>query len=381
MGSVLTFIVITAVWIISFVEPSGYAKSIHLADKINLIIAGVSGALLIVHPKNRQRIPPFLVAGLLVTFIFIPVMFHDSYEGASYLVAFLCVYMVSNGKITRKLVTRSGLVVAMLGLLVMYIYVKGSVLNGWNDNAISMVGLFSFLYFSISLIYLKGTRKFWIYNIITAVYVGLMFETDCRSGILFMLIGLACILYHNFSRKLFAGNRLRVLLVLNMPLIIAIVVIAVSNAPYFDDLDYWSFRHFEKGIFSDREVLWNMGFENFYDSSYMGDGEFMFNYHNSAVAALSVFGILGYLCWIGYFYVILNNFVAYIGDRIVFGSYMAFILIFLQQSFDLGFINAMPNLIPYMILGVGLGRIRYLKSRDNIKNKESYETLNPMTFV
>ena len=87
----------------------------------------------------------------------------------------------------------------------------------------------------------------------------------------------------------------------------------------------------------------------------------MINYHNSGVAAISVFGLAGYFCWIKFFSTNLNKLSYYISDNIVFGSILAFLLIFLQQSVDLGLIGEYPNLLPYAILGIGIGRVNNLK--------------------
>ena len=50
----------------------------------------------------------------------------------------------------------------------------------------------------------------------------------------------------------------------------------------------------------------------------------------------------------------------FINDIYVYGCICAFIIIFLQQSVELGFIVKTPNLLPYMIIGLGAGRARYL---------------------
>lgn len=52
----------------------------------------------------------------------------------------------------------------------------------------------------------------------------------------------------------------------------------------------------------------------------------------------------------------------YLEDYTVYACMCAFILIYLQQSVELGFINRMPNMIPYMILGLGLGKVRMYES-------------------
>lgn len=360
MGQVVTIILIISIWIISFVEPSGWALSIHLPEKINNLILVLSIIFYLSSPQKRQQLSPYLVLLLIATFIFIPVSQHNSWQGASYLVSFLIVYIVSQGKITTKVIRYTGLAIAGLGLVILVIYARGSLLSGWNDNAMAMVGLFSFLYFSIFLILKKGSFKFWVWNLITYFYLILLFSTDCRSGMFFGIIAVVGIVYSNkvsrlFSRKWFS------LLLLNIPLIIALLVVSVSTSGYFYDLNNWSFREFGKPIFNGREFLWDFSMMLLENSNYLGTGKFMMNYHNSGIAALSVFGVIGYIAWISYFNTILRQMIRYIKDEIVFGAFFAFSLIFLQQTVDLGFISPTPNLLPYMILGVGLGRIRQLK--------------------
>ena len=53
----------------------------------------------------------------------------------------------------------------------------------------------------------------------------------------------------------------------------------------------------------------------------------------------------------------------FINDDLIFGFISSFLLIFWQQSFELGFVNASPNMIPYMILGLGIARARDLNLR------------------
>lgn len=290
-------------------------------------------------------------------------MQQDSWQGASYLVSFLTVYIVSQGEITHKVIRYTGLAIAGLGLIILLIYSRGSLLSGWNDNAMSMVGLFSFLYFSIFLILEKGTNKFWIWNIVTFIYIALLFGTECRSGMLFGIMSVVGILFSNKVINIFNKNWFPLLL-LNLPLLIAFLVIWVSESSYFQELNDWSLQEFNKQIFNGRDTLWDYAIKLLEKSDYLGTGKFMMNYHNSGVAALSAFGIVGYISWILYFNNIFLQLRKYLKDEIVFGSLFAFCLIFLQQSLDLGLIAEYPNLLPYMILGVGLGRVRMLKNEE-----------------
>lgn len=361
MGQILTIILIIGFWIISFVEPSGWALMLHLPEKVNILIVTLAAIFYLFSPHNRQKIPKSIGWLIGLTFIGIPLIAAGSWEGASYLVSFLTVYIISQGKITHKVIKYTGLAIAAMGLVVLDIYVNGTILKGWNDNAISMVGLFSFLYFSIYLISTRGKRKFWILNIITYIYLTLLLATDCRSGMLFSIVAVVGIVFSD-KVKSWVTHRGAIMLILNIPLIIAILTIWISNTDLFYSLNKWSILNYDKTIFSGREILWNQAFTQLEQSYFIGTGKFMMNYHNSGLAALSVFGVLGYIFWIKYFNINLSRLKRYIGDDIVFASLYAFCLLFLQQSVDLGFISPCPDLLPYMILGVGLGRIRYLSA-------------------
>ncbi len=361
MGQLITIILIISIWIISFVEPSGWAMMFHLSDKINNLLLILSIIYFISSPSTRQRLPFWLVLLIILSFVILPVTLHDSWQGAPYLVSFLTVFIVSQGEITRKVIQSSGLAIAGLGLAILLIYAHGALLSGWNDNAMAMIGLFSFFYFSIFLIQTKGTYKFWIWNIITYAYLVLLFDTDCRSGMLFAIISVLGIIFSDKVNRFFTRSWSSFLL-LNMPLIIAFMVISISRAGYFYELNSWSLQEFDKPIFNGREILWDFALKQLENENYMGTGKFILNYHNSGIAALSVFGIIGYASWILYFNTNLKQLKKYLDDDIVFGSFFAFCLIFLQQSVDLGFISETPNLLPYMILGVGLGRVRLLQN-------------------
>lgn len=362
MSQFISFIIIVLFWIISFVEPSGWAVIFHLPEKINTTIAVISVLFFLFYPNKRLPISRSLFWLILIFMVVVPYLNSTTWEGASYIVAFLAMYIVSQCTITSTVIKYTSLTISFLGLFVLYVYTRGSILSGWNDNAISMVGLFSYIYFSIFLISKRDSKSFWVWNIVTILYLMLLFETDCRSGMLFSLIAVVAIFYAKFTRKILGVKKIRLLL-LNFPLLISLIVIAVAASSGFDELNRWSMLNFDKPVFNGRERLWEYSFELLEKSYYMGTGKFLLNYHNSGVAALSVFGIIGYLCWIIFFSKNLYYMSPYLSDGIVFGSMLAFLLIFLQQSVDLGFIYSYPNLLPYVILGVGVGRVRDLKKR------------------
>lgn len=360
MGQTLTIIVIILSWIISFVEPSGWSYQIHLPDKINATLMIASTICFFQYRSKRLPISQLLFLGIVLFLVLIPYAVSSTWDGASYTVAFLATYIVSQGVITTKVIKYSSIGIAILGLTILLIYAKGSVLSGWNDNAISMTGLFSYIYFTIFLMKIRNDRSFWTWNIFTVLYLSLLFATDCRSGMIFSSLAVIAILYSHKVKNILENKRTRLML-LNFPLIISGIVLAVASSPLYNDLNSWSIMNTDKPVFNGRNELWDTAYKLLSESNFLGTGEFLINYHNSGVAALSVFGVLGYICWIKFFSHNLTSLSLYLRDKIVFGSSLAFILIFLQQSFDLGLIEIHSNLIPYMILGVGIGRVRYLQ--------------------
>lgn len=208
MSKFWTFVMIVTVWILSFVEPSGWSLLLHLPEKVNWGILLLSVMLYMLHPLQRISLSKPLAFFLIISFILIPYFMWGSWEGASYLTAFMVVYVISQGTITEKIICYSGITIACLGLMVLFIYATGSLLSGWNDNAMSMTGLFSFLYFSIYLILVKDKGKFWFWNIVTIVYLQLLFSTDCRSGMLFSMIAVAGIIYSRLTKRLLRNSTL-----------------------------------------------------------------------------------------------------------------------------------------------------------------------------
>lgn len=360
MGQLKTIISIILIWIISFVEPSGWAMLLHLPEKINFTLFIIAVIFFAAIPEKRLTISRSLFWAILSFIVIIPFLTSSTWQGASYAMAFLTTYIVSQGTITEKVIKYTSIAIAGLGLFILYIYLYGSILSGWNDNAMSMVGLFSYLYFSIFLISKRGLRSFWIWNIVTVIYLQLLFKTDCRSGMLFSIIAVLAIYFAKQSKRFLGNPKLRLIL-LNVPLLISLVVISFAASTFYEELNNWSLQNLDKSIFNGRNLLWEHAYDLLVRSDYLGTGKFMINYHNSGVAAISVFGLAGYFCWIKFFSTNLNRLSYYISDNIVFGSILAFLLIFLQQSVDLGLIGEYPNLLPYAILGIGIGRVNNLK--------------------
>jgi len=82
-------------------------------------------------------------------------------------------------------------------------------------------------------------------------------------------------------------------------------------------------------------------------------------------------GIVGFAFWIASFSNILNRARKYLSDYIVTGCFVGFIILYVQQSVELGFISGNPTLLGYILLGIMLGRVNYLRNEE-----QNYDTKN-----
>ena len=80
---------------------------IHLPERINIVIAIASLIFFVVSPKRRLPISQSLF-WLMVLFLgIVPNMLSSKWQGASYLVAFLTTYIVSQCRITAAVIKYS----------------------------------------------------------------------------------------------------------------------------------------------------------------------------------------------------------------------------------------------------------------------------------
>ena len=116
---------------------------------------------------------------------------------------------------------------------------------------------------------------------------------------------------------------------------------------------------FGKSMFNGRDTTWLEGFQQMKEHPLFGTGYIDSGiWHNSAIACLTAYGVIGYVLWLRLFHMILGDAAPYTDDVCVIGSMSAFIVIFWQQSVELGFFAPNPNLLPYAVLGILLGRMK-----------------------
>lgn len=225
----LVVLSIIFIWFFSLVNESGWGLLFHTGEKMNWLILSWSMYLLLV--KNRKFIPAMSKIsqiGFVVFFIFIPFIISSKWDGATYLISYLTIFCFSNINISTKELSFSAFAIGLLGLGLITIYARTEILSGWNDNAIAMLTLFSFIYFSI---FFNSAKKKWIRFlcwIMALAYIVQIAGTDSRGSLLFMLIAVFMMFTRETTRKIVSGSKTRALIIY-FPLIIAIIVVWAAS--------------------------------------------------------------------------------------------------------------------------------------------------------
>lgn len=365
-------IIVSLLWVLNLINGTGLDSAYHVTDRVRLIVLFIAVASLILKMYSDHHMlvshNDFLVfGGMFVVFLASSLLHGKGMQAFEYLYVFLVVFLLSELKLNELDFRSIGLVFGIAGFAILFIYERMSILSGWNENSIAMIGLFSYLVFLISCYSVKGKRSK-ILIVITAVIVSIFLNmTNSRSCILFIALAIAFAI-GLINREILYRKVITTRIILLIPLLIAILVVGISKTDIVRRLDVWSLVRYKKAFFNGRDTLWALGFRWLSERPVLGNGNLLtYNWHNSAVTALTSYGVIGYLVWLGAFNNIFDQARRYLGDYLVQGCFVSFIIIYLQQSVELGLISAKPNLIPYTILGMMLGRINYLRSKKYAK--------------
>ena len=371
MKSIMYTLLMTILWILNLFNGTGLGMVYQTTEKTRSLI--YIAAIFIIIMKCREHHlwvdkQDFIIFGGMA-FIFIAVsMFKgNGAMGLHYLTAFLLIYCLSKLNVYEKTVKLTGLVYAAMGLGVLYIYDFGSILSGWNGNTIGMTGLYSFLFFLISFHDVNSIRSKVIVVALTLIYIYLIIPTDSRSCTWFAIIAVLFAL-SIFPRNIILKTDSRLYLWLLIPLLVALVVVIISQGTYMQQLDLWSLQKFKKPIFNGRDEIWENGLNVLFNNLLFGRGNLEGNWHNCIITVLTAYGIIGSTLWVMAFQRILSRGRLWLRDSIVVGCIITFLMMYIQQSVELGLICEAPNLLPYIVLGVMLGRIKYLRENSIQEN-------------
>lgn len=347
---------------------SGLGQTYQTTEKLRILIYVVFILMLIWKCRNQHfyvnKKDFITIMSMSLIFILVSFFKGNGLMGLHYVTAFILIYVIGNLPVKKSTVKIVGILYLILGLSILFIYNFSSILSGWNGNTIGMCALYSFLFYLISYYGDNRLKSKAIVVVMTLLYIGLVGVTDSRSSIIFAVIALM-VTFSILPSKYMVKTDERYYFWLVFPLIITIGVILISQGSYMSVLNTWSIKEFGKPIFNGRDELWEKGLEILSENLLFGRGDLRGNWHNCIITLLTAFGIIGTFLWIKSIQRILKKGRNWIKDPIVEGCIITFIITLEHQSVELGMISENPNLLPYIALGIMLGRVKLLDEHEN----------------
>lgn len=358
-------------WIVNLFNGTGLGmayKTTELAQLVMIVIALCCVAYRamqdgdIVIPRKYF----FVLIPLVAVIVGTSLANNQRLQGLGGFWVYLVVYIMSFTRPDIKALRLTAVAYGILGILVLFVFNYTSILSGWNANSIAMLGLYSFLVFTIPFFGMRGWRSYVLMPLMGTAYVLLIVPTNSRSCIIIIVVALILVLRLIPVKKVIQSSR-GIFLVLLVPLVVSISICLLSLFADISNLKQWSLETFEKDLFNGRDELWLTAFRIIKDNVLFGDGNIKSTrWHNSAMTVLTAFGVVGYTLWIRLFHLILKGGRHFTDDTTVNGAITVFLVLYCHQSVELGFISSSPMLIPYIVLGILLGRVNYLKHRERL---------------
>ena len=341
--------------IFSLVNVSGLGQDLNTDAALRMAIYFFTIFNFFIAQKKTSKITntPRILFVLLVILIFEGSSTLGGHTGSGiiYLSFFICIYLISLQEFKTEYLTYTAIIYSVFGVGILLILKYTTILHGWNPNSMAIICFQSYMIFFATLKTNNSIVRF-IFYLLTIIYISLLSMSDSRSAMICIVFAVLICLKTDYLVKVLNKKGLLIVFLI-IPLVIALSVIILSNFEVVDILDQWSIDTFSKGIFNGRDIIWLDGFKQFAQKPLLGHGYINSGYwHNSAVACLYSYGLVGYIIYITLFYKILNSGADYLEDEIVRKSILAFLILNFQQSFENTLFVAGGIYLPYVLLGV-----------------------------
>lgn len=358
---IFLIVVCVAIWFIGFTFNTGFGESYGILDKAKTAIMVVFLYCIVFQHKKYKFTAGNVIAVFIVIYMIIINEARNSRSIENYIWVWLLIPIFKMFSVQKAQFKLIGLAYGVACMGILFIGNVTGVFDGWDGNSASMTQFFSYTVFMASLSDTKDKKNIWLIVIYSAAYLYLLNKFNSRSAQLFSVAMLLCMLSVVPFRKYF--SKPLIMLVLLFPLIVAIGIVLIKDLPIVEALNDWSYDVFNKPIFNGRDIIWKHGFSTWLKHPLIGNGDMDYDrYHNSAITGLVGAGGIGYIILISVCYKILTHSKKWINDSVVYGLATAFLIIWMQQSVEIGLLSSTPNVIPYMILGLLYARINTLES-------------------
>ena len=350
--------------LLSLLAGSGIGQAYQLYPITSMLVMGAFLLFPVGRTLNsgyvRQR-ELFLTLGLVMIIAVWPATQGYTRQGLQYGFLLVLPYVIGQFSFSERDIRAIGCGAGAVGFAVVAAALVLTIFNGWNRNDIAMVG------FMGCAITCAAPWRTWFQKIVHKVYLVLMtlmvLALNSRSCVVGCLL-LTVFAFGFVKPELFVKKPWLRRLVLLSPAIIAVGTVLFQSSQAFISLNAWSIEYFNKPLFNDRNILWERGLIKLREGYWLGDGYINNGYwHNCAITMLTGFGIVGYTAWLLYFENIMVDCRRWREDKTLILCIASFLTIMFQQSFELGLVSTTGSMMPYLILGMILGRMRHLREK------------------
>ncbi len=351
-------------WLVGFTYSTGFGETYNVLDTTKYLVTIVFLSILFFRSESFR----IHIGGVLAILAILYIGFYNETQNGNSIIDYIWVWflipIISLFSVRKNQMRLIGFIYGIASTAVLLIGNVTDIFKGWDGNSVSLVQFFSYTIFMSVFVDVKDKKNVRNIVIFSVIYFYLLNTFNSRSAILFSIVMLLCALSVIPLRKWLSKEI--ILIILLLPLIIALFVTSINDLLFIKDLNDWSIRTFNKTIFNGRDMFWENGFKDWWESPFVGNGNFFYsNYHNSAITTLVAVGGIGYSLLIAATYKILKKGLVWMDDSVVYGLTTSFLIIWMQQSVEQGLISSKPNVIPYLILGLLYARVNTLEGKYN----------------
>ncbi len=351
-----------AMFILALVNGSGWGIAHNTEFYMYLILGAYSATVFLRRTRLDSNYLRTIAAPVIVLFVYallMSMMRGHGIHALKLLMPFCVTYFFSHFGVGNDDANYIGLTMLSGSMLLLLIYTQTEYLKGWNENTIAMLAFFGYTcYVSMSMYSSHGRLTFVLFS---AVFIVLLMQTASRTSIICVMLLLLASFFRGRTAMACESNKCHGV-ILHFALLLAIIIALVGSSSLKIPLDMWSYRHLRKSFFNGRDVLALQGLTKLVETGFLGPGYFLqVNWHNWAISLLASYGLIGYIFWVRIIRYITETGRRNVDDGIVLGLLVSILLVFIQQSTELGLVGeSNVNVIPYMMFGLLLGRVKYL---------------------
>lgn len=353
-------------WIVGLTYGSGLGTAYDVYGKAKLLTIAVFLFLFVFRGKfHRISYPMMLALGIMVLGCLVHYLRYEQ-TVQDFLWVYLLIPLISCLPVEKEQMRWVSLMYGVLGGAVLFVANYGTLFRGWNSNSIGMIAFFSYMVFIGAFSELRDRRAIFVLLVYSVIYFWWLGTLNSRSSALFSAVAFLCVFSVVPLRQMLRVKQ-SLTWILLVPVILAIVIVTVKDWDFVQSLNEWSGRQFGKRIFNGRENLWAWGLRDLWEAPVFGHGVFGWNFHNSSVTILYGSGLAGFALWIQGTKNLVRRALPRLDDSVIYGLLIAFLMIWLQQSLELGLVAVQANVVPYGIFGLLLGRVKTLERYDGEK--------------